>query len=215
MYAAKKIHEVLVDELNDGAEEMVLKFLKECQLMAKLHHQNITQFVGVWFPEGASIPAIVMERLQMSLDNLLVGVADIEMSLKLSVLADVSMGLHYLHTHSPPVLHRDLTARNVLLTDCLVAKITDLGNSRILGVVSKCKSSGSCDARMTRAPGTLVYMAPEATSEVCCYGPALDIFSFGHLALYTITQVQTMMGINSCSNPAEINHCSLSKLYTE
>jgi len=181
-----------VDEANVGGEEMLIKFFRECQLMAGLHHRNITQFIGVWFPEGSSVPAIVMEKLEMSLDDLLVGVTDVLFSLKLSILADVCRGLHYLHTHYPPVLHRDLTARNVLLTGRLVAKITDLGNSRILGVVSKSNSSGTVDASMTRAPGTLVYMAPEATSEACFYGPALDIFSFGHLALYTITQVQTI-----------------------
>ncbi len=42
---------------------------------------------------------------------------------------------------------------------------------------------------MTLAPGTQIYMPPEALDANHRYGPSLDIFSFGHLSLYTLTQV--------------------------
>ena len=41
----------------------------------------------------------------------------------------------------------------------------------------------------TKAPGTQYYMPPDALSDNPQYGVELDVFSFGHLALYTITQV--------------------------
>ena len=63
------------------------------------------------------------------------------------------------------------------------AKITDFGCSRMIDM-----SPGQV-ARLTKHPGTLVYMPPEALNDSHEYGPSLDVFSFGHLALYTITQV--------------------------
>ena len=81
-------------------------------------------------------------------------------------------------------MHRDLTAKNVLLTSSLVAKITDMGNSRIIDM-----RPGQMARTLTNLPGTLVYMPPEALDDRSRYGPSLDIFSFGHLALFTIIQV--------------------------
>ena len=48
------------------------------------------------------------------------------------MLADVSKGLVYLHNRSSPIIHRDLSATNILLNSAMVAKISDLGNSRII-----------------------------------------------------------------------------------
>lgn len=183
------MHDVLLDSDNEGVDNLVTKFKRECELMASLRHPNVTHFVGVWFPLDGQWPLLVMERLDMSLDDALVSVPEFALGLKLSVLCDVLRGLEYLHHHIPPIVHRDLTAKNVLLTSTLVGKITDLGNSRKLGVVSGGVVSSQHQATMTRAPGTLVYMAPEAISEMSRYGPPLDVFSFGHLALYTLIQV--------------------------
>ena len=80
------------------------------------------------------------------------------------------------HAHDPQIIHRDLTAKNVLLTSSLVAKITDLGNSRIVTL-----QPGQLARTLSRLPGTLAYMPPEALSSSARYGPSLDIFSFGHL----------------------------------
>ena len=44
--------------------------------------------------------------------------------IKNSILLDVSLGLLYLHKQTPPIVHRDLTTNNVLLTSGLKAKIS-------------------------------------------------------------------------------------------
>ncbi len=89
---------------------------------------------------------------------------------------------------SPSVIHRDLSASNVLLTSFLVAKISDVGNSRIVAM-----SPGQIAQTLTRQPGTLVYMPPECLNESHRYGPSLDVFSFGHLSLFTFIQVRKVM----------------------
>ena len=152
--------------------------------MSSLRHPNITQFLGLCFLQGTQLPLLVMERLETSLDDLLEHMPNIPLSLKRSVLEDVASGLLYLHKRQPPVIHRDLTAKNVLLTSSLVAKITDMGNSRIVDV------RGQMARTLSKLPGTLVYMPPEALDDRHRYGTSLDIFSFGHLALFTIIQVR-------------------------
>ena len=52
--------------------------------------------------------------------------------LKLSFLTGIADGLSYLH--SKGVIHRNLTATNILLDRDLVAKISDFGNSSIVDI---------------------------------------------------------------------------------
>ena len=150
-----------------------------------MRHPHVVQFLGLCFLEGTTLPVLVMERLDSSLDDLLESTPGLPLTLKISLLVDVVRGLLYLHTRNPPVVHRDLSARNILLTSSLVAKVGDLGNARIVNL-----QPGQLARTLTRLPGTMVYMPPEAIDERSVYGPRLDIFSFGHLALFTLTQVR-------------------------
>ena len=178
------MHDVLLQQDNEGMEFVVVKYHQECQLMASLRHPNITQFLGLCFLPDVQLPLLVMEQLEMNLDDLLEGMPNLLLPLKVSILEDVCCGLDYLHTRDPQVIHRDLTAKNVLLTSSLSAKITDMGNSRIVSM-----RPGQLARTLSQLPGTLVYMPPEALSDDHCYGASLDVFSFGHLALFTLTQV--------------------------
>ena len=182
--AGKKIHEILLDVGNVGVGDITAKYVQECQLMSDLRHPNITLFLGLCFLPSCQLPVLVMERLDGSLDNLLESVPNIPLALKCSMLEDVARGLLYLHNHDPQIIHRDLTARNVLLTPSLMAKITDFGNSRITNI-----QPGRLVQTMSRNPGTLVYMPPEALADVTRYGPSMDIFSFGHLGIFVGLQV--------------------------
>ena len=163
---------------------MSSKYVRECQLMSDLRHPNITLFLGVCFLPNCQLPVLLMERLDGNLDDLIESIPNIPLILKVSMLKDVVRGLLYLHHHNPQVVHRDLTAKNVLLTSSFVAKITDFGNSRIVNL-----QPGQLAQTMSRLPGTPLYMPPEALSSSSHYGPSLDVFSFGHLALFTLTQV--------------------------
>ncbi len=134
----------------------------------------------------------------MSVDDLLEYAPNIPLPLKVSILTDTCSGLVYLHDRPSPIVHRDLTARNVLLTSSLSAKIADMGNSRILKL-----NLAQLAQTTSKIPGTLVYMPPEALTESHKYGPSLDMISMGHLALYILTQVYILCNlvfllINGC-----------------
>ncbi len=179
------MHELLLDPENEGIQNTTEKYQRECQLMAGLRHPNITQFLGLCFLEGSDLPLLVMERLEMSVDDLLECAPNIPFPVKISILTDTCSGLVYLHGRSSPIVHRDLTARNVLLTSSLTAKITDMGNSRILDLMRPARLAQT----MSKLPGTLLYMPPEALTETHRYGASVDVFSFGHFALYVLNQV--------------------------
>ena len=95
-----------------------------------------------------------------------------------SVLKDVALALNYLHQHSPPVIHRDLSSNNVLLTTGMTAKISDLGVARILDL--NCSRLHT----MTQTPGTQCYMPPEALVLNARYNSKVDVFSFGVLMVH-------------------------------
>ena len=187
--AAKKIHEIFQDR-RQIPEELIQKasreFVQECQLMSTLRHPHIVQFLGVCFLPGSRLPALVMERLLTSLHEILDPEPQpetkpyIPVALKRSVLHDVARGLSFLHSHSPPIIHRDLSARNVLLNSGMLAKIADLGVARIAPSLRA--------ATMTKAPGASIYMPPEALEDESRYNVTIDIFSLGVLAIFTLSQ---------------------------
>lgn len=179
--AGKVIHDTLIDSKQIGVRSMVKKFETECQILSGLRHPSIVQFLGICIIKDNRVPVLVMECLEASLDRLLDQGKTLAISIKTSILLDVTKGLVYLHSHSPPVIHRDLTARNVLLTSAMQAKIADLGNARIV-------ESQTLTKTLSTAPGTLVYMPPEAMAHPPQYDEKLDMFSFGHLTLYVALQ---------------------------
>ena len=184
--AGKRMYDALVNSQNEGADRMIEKYFDEFQLLSGLHHPNVVLFLGICFldtrpPSTADLPVLVMEMLQGSLDHLLENTPNVPLAKKISILQDVARGLVYLHGRTPAIIHRDLTARNVLLNSAMVAKIADMGNSRLVDM-----QPGQLTQTMTRGvPSTAVYMPPEAFEVPPKYGPKLDMFSFGHLALFT------------------------------
>ena len=182
VYAAKEIHSILVQGVRREEFEATKKaFLTECLQSSALGHQNVVTFLGVYNPGGQSLlPVLVMERMQESLTSVVEKYPNIPMYVKLSMLLDVSRGLWYLHTHHPPIVHRDLSPNNVLLTSQFVAKISDLGVAKVIQADSK--------KTKTRAPGTVDFMPPEALLETPEYGPPLDVFSYGGVILHVVNQ---------------------------
>ena len=155
--------------------------------MSTLRHPHIVQFLGVCFLPGSLMPALVMEKLATSLHDILdpepapATKPFIPVSLKRSILHDVARGLSFLHSHSPPIIHRDLSARNVLLNEGMVAKIADLGMARIVPSLRV--------STMTKAPGASIYMPPEALEDESRYDVTIDIFSLGVLTIFTLSQM--------------------------
>ena len=126
---AKKIHSIYVNQVNPEEKQGITsKFRAECIILSKLRHPNIVQFVGVHYGKGGMTDlTLFMECLSSDMDKFLSSHPNLPLSLKLSLLQDVSFGLVYLHECVPPIIHRDLTAKNILISDKCQAKIADCG----------------------------------------------------------------------------------------
>ena len=183
-YAAKRFRVEIYKSPNESHE----KFFAELHILCSIRHPNIVQYHCVCYLPNSKSPALVMEQLQTNLHDYLLNpsYANLSLNAKVSILQDIARGLAYLHNHKPAVIHRDLTAMNVLLNSDRVAKISDFGNSRIIDIDPACRSKFISTSRV---PGTTIYMPPEASSDHARFNEKLDIFSFGHLALFTATQV--------------------------
>ena len=159
---------------------MMKKFEQEILLHSDQRHPSIVQLIGVYYPpDSKRIPTLIMEYLPFALSNCLMK-QELELKVKYPILHDVAKGLRYLHGKRPPVVHRDLTANNVLLTSSYTAKISDLGVSRLADTFNK-------QQLLTTAPGTQCAMPPEALKSNPVYDHKLDVFSYGCLILHVLT----------------------------
>ena len=178
--AGKKIHKDLQGE-GDGLTYAVNRFETECRLLNQMRHPNIVQFLGVHFQQENQVPILVMEFLPTNLTSCIEQYGILPKEISYSILHDVALGLCYLHSQTPPIIHRDLSSNNILLTPNMTAKISDLGVARILNLTPLQVS------RMTGTPGTPAYMPPEVMVANPKYDTSVDVFSYGILMIYSLS----------------------------
>jgi len=184
VYAASRVRDerrLALKVMTGGTRDDAVRFTREAEIAAQLHHPNLVGVLDVGMHGGA--PYLVMERLDGG------ALADAaarfgDLAFVLPVLAQVAAGLVELHAQG--ILHRDLKPANVLMTDQdpPTAKIADFGISRVQTADELAATVTAGGAAFQTAPGVLMgtysYMAPElARGEL---GPPVDVFAFGVLA---------------------------------
>jgi len=163
-----------------------LNLLSACEQSSRLRHPNIIRFLGIYHPPGIRAPKVVLERLHCSLNNLLQQAKAIPIEAKLSILHDVASSIKYLHSRTPPIIHRNLSSNNILLSKGMEAKVGDLSTVHLVDLKRQ--------AQMSRSPGTVAFMPPEALAtnnqngqHLPGYEKELDVFSFGCVMLHTLS----------------------------
>ena len=108
---------------------------------------------------------------------------------------EITQGVAFLHQLTPPMVHRDLSDKNVMFTFDGVAKIGDFGQSRL-----------KQDLHLTSdQPGMVIFMPPEALGDGNSkYDESLDIFSLGVLMLEIATQEQPVPSLTGIGTIPEI-----------
>ena len=141
------------------------KFERECDFARKMSSPLIVQFLGVSFHD--SVPVLITELMECSLTDVLgCHYCSVPYHREIDIAIGVARGLEYLHSHQPPVVHRDLSSNNILLASDYSIKLADLG-------VAKCVDASSCSPM----PGTTVYMPPEVAQHTVL-STAIDLFSY-------------------------------------
>ena len=186
-FAAKEIHSILLEFSGKKERGAITKsFLRECYHCSNLRHPNIVQFIGVYWPdENSDLPVMVMELMDCTLTTYIEKHPKMELKTKYSILCDIAYGLVYLHAQNPPVIHRDLSPNNILMTNQNVAKIGDLGVAKALRAGGKQTEK---QTKLTKLPGTADFMPPETHSDNPVYNATLDVFSFGGIMLFVATE---------------------------
>ena len=187
--AIKKIHQPLLDYAKEGRvdlEEIQKRFRDECELLEAAQHANVVDFIGVFEQDGSSL--LVMELMHQTLEEFLEkNRGTLPLTKQGNICLQMSLGLAFLHQHDPQILHRDLTAVNVLMNeDGSVVKISDLDQAKF------CPSSVVYLA--TKAPGCIAYMPPECLMDQPHFTDKGDVFSLGVVALQVCTQEPPSVG---------------------
>ncbi|KAG1687759.1 hypothetical protein DVH05_004628 [Phytophthora capsici] len=155
-----------------GNLQHVNDFLAEAKLTATMDHPHIVTFIGVAW-DSLSDVCVVLEFMDGGdLRTLLNSYEATKRPVgfnkqKATIALHVCEALTYLHSLMPPVIHRDLKSRNILLNRNLEAKLTDFGVSK-----------ERLDQPMTIGVGTSLWMAPEVMMGDK-YDVKADIFSLG------------------------------------
>lgn len=207
--AVKVLHESLVAPDVDPASRATLQrnFSEECKRLHGLRHPNVVQFFGACTHSGR--PAMVTERIDSTLRSRYQRSPELTAFDEVRILSETASALAYIHSHD--LVHRDLTTRNVLVTTDGRVKVADVGVARQM---PESISGASAEAALTRAPGALLYMSPEAVSttdddDTVIYDQQMDVFSFGVLAAEVIARrdpSKDLLVTDRFQGPADCRH---------
>ncbi|XP_054813361.1 probable serine/threonine-protein kinase WNK9 [Prosopis cineraria] len=162
----------------------------EIHLLKTLKHKNIMKFYTSWVDTANRNINFVTEMFtsgtlrQYRLKHRRVNIRAVK-----DWCRQILRGLLYLHSHDPPVIHRDLKCDNIFINGNQgEVKIGDLGLAAIL----KKSHAAHC-------VGTPEFMAPEVYEEA--YNELVDIYSFGMCILEMVTFEYPY---SECTHPAQI-----------
>ena len=98
---------------------------KEATKLKQLEHPNIVRMLDATF-EHPTI-SLFYEYMKYGSVDMFVTKFTVSPEWKIQIVYEISLGMAYLHTQNPPIIHGDLTCKNVLICEGYRAKISDLG----------------------------------------------------------------------------------------
>uniref|UniRef100_A0A4W4EE63 Protein kinase domain-containing protein n=1 Tax=Electrophorus electricus TaxID=8005 RepID=A0A4W4EE63_ELEEL len=168
------------------------RFKEEAEMLKGLQHPNIVRFYDFWESPVKGKKCIVLVTELMTSGTLKTYLKRFKV-MKPKVLRSwcrqILKGLHFLHTRTPPIIHRDLKCDNIFITGPTGSvKIGDLG----LATLKRASFAKS-------VIGTPEFMAPEMYEEH--YDEAVDVYAFGMCMLEMATSEYPY---SECQNAAQI-----------
>ncbi|KAG9305890.1 hypothetical protein G9A89_016542 [Geosiphon pyriformis] len=154
----------------DGRE---FQIQKEINVLQKMHHENVIALLH-WDkpPSPRSAAYLVFPYCPFTLNSLLCNYKLNEIQKKLCIWM-ILQGLAYIHEQG--VIHRDLSARNILINEDGVIKIADFGNAWMESETCEDETRGNLNFNV----GTRYYRAPELFFSCSNYTKSIDLWSVG------------------------------------
>nr|XP_007991464.2 serine/threonine-protein kinase WNK3 isoform X1 [Chlorocebus sabaeus]XP_037850863.1 serine/threonine-protein kinase WNK3 isoform X1 [Chlorocebus sabaeus]XP_037850864.1 serine/threonine-protein kinase WNK3 isoform X1 [Chlorocebus sabaeus] len=168
------------------------RFKEEAEMLKGLQHPNIVRFYDSWesILKGKKCIVLVTELMTSgTLKTYLKRFKVMKPKVLRSWCRQILKGLQFLHTRTPPIIHRDLKCDNIFITGPTGSvKIGDLGLATLMRT-SFAKS----------VIGTPEFMAPEMYEEH--YDESVDVYAFGMCMLEMATSEYPY---SECQNAAQI-----------
>ncbi|TDH14926.1 hypothetical protein EPR50_G00025900 [Perca flavescens] len=180
------------------ANNIYRRTIDEASNIAKVKFKNIVSIYGLC----SEASAVVMEHMSNgSLNNLLAS-HTLMWPKKFQMIHEASMGMDFLHSMTPPLLHLNLKTSNILLDNCLHVKISDFGlihweegmNSKLF-------------VEHLTARGNISYIPPETFSQ--CPDPpgtTFDVYSFGIVMWEILSQQKPYAGCSTTTVLLQVSH---------
>lgn len=181
--------------------KLIEEIVGEAGIMACLRHPKILQLYGCSLTMQAIW--IVSELCIRGSLRAILNDEKIELSTlrKLSICLDVADGMMYLHTRSPPIIHRDLKSQNIFITEPspnhFIAKIGDWGSARAVAL-SGAKS-------MTHGVGTACWLAPEVIN-YAHFSKDSDVYAFGIVLWEIFSRLEVYEGYSAAQIISKVAH---------
>ena len=168
---------ILAEQRED--EQALQMLLDEAKLTATLNHLNVARVLDLEV-DGEEVLLVIEFIAGANMEELVASYTEkqepVPLGLALSVIREAAQGLDHAHSQADakgkpaPIVHRDVTPRNIMLEFSGVTKMLDFGIARAMGTQRRTV------AGMVR--GTTAYMSPEQAvgKDV---NPQSDIFSLG------------------------------------
>ncbi|KAJ7972607.1 putative Receptor protein kinase [Quillaja saponaria] len=180
VFAVKHLHQ---SEEIKVPEYQIKNFFSEIHALSEIRHRNVVKIYGFGYLEGSMFfiyEYVERGRLQKLLEE------EEEAKLlkwdtRLNIIRGLAQALSYLHHDcTPSIVHRDISANNILLDSEFEPKVSDFGMARVFR---------EGESTWTTSVGTYGYTAPELAftmkvTEKC------DVYSFG------IVSLEVLMGRN-------------------
>jgi hypothetical protein len=148
----------------DLSPKNISLFKQEAELMSKMRHPNILLYISSSLvPPNLYIVTEYMPRGSL-FDVLHDTKIPLSWYIRVRMALDCASAMLYLHSSDPCIVHRDLKAENLLVSDGWSVKVCDFGLTRFSAQVDPSRGAfalGSSSHGMTSNIGSTRYCAPE------------------------------------------------------
>ncbi|KAK9279668.1 hypothetical protein L1049_013348 [Liquidambar formosana] len=182
-------NQVRIDDVLQSPEDLE-KLYSEVHLLRSLNHENIIKLYYSWVDDKKKTVNMITELFTSgNLRQYRKKHKNVDMKAIKNWARQILQGLVYLHSHYPPIIHRDLKCDNIFINgNHGEVKIGDLGLATVM------------QHPIARSViGTPEFMAPELYEEE--YNELVDVYSFGMCILEMVTYEYPY---SECKNPAQI-----------
>ncbi|MED6210726.1 hypothetical protein PIB30_066797 [Stylosanthes scabra] len=172
--ALKKLHGIVSEN-----PSFYRSFNNEIKVLSKIRHRNIIRLHGYCLHNKCMF--LIYEYMEKGslFYNLAIDeeAQELNWNKRVNIIKGTAFALTHMHNHcTPPIVHRDVTSTNVLLSSNLEACLSDFGTAKLLS---------SDSSNQTLLAGTPGYVAPELAYSINVTTKC-DVYSFGVVTLEII-----------------------------